>query len=71
MTLGLAVGVYVVVHLVGVYMLVVSRTWRELFGRAPAPVRSSDEAEVLAGAPEDWLDNHDFWKLTEVEEVAF
>ena len=71
MSLGLAVGVYVVVHVVGVYMLVVSGTMRELFRRAPETVQSSDEAEVLAGAPEDWLTNHEFWELTQVEEVAF
>ena len=71
MSLGLAVGVYVVVHLVGVYMLVVSRTWRDLFRRAPDLVQSSDGSEVLAGAPEEWLANHEFWELTQVEEVAF
>ena len=71
MTLGLAVGVYVVVHLVGVYMLVVSRTWRDLFGRAPEALERSEGSEVLAGAPEEWLANHEFWELTQVEEVAF
>ena len=71
MTLGLAVGVYVVVHIVGVYMLAVSGTWRDLFGRAPKAMLSSDEAAPLAGAPEDWLANHEFWELTKVEEVAF
>jgi hypothetical protein len=71
MTLGLAVGVYVVVHLVSVYMLVVSRTWRDLFGRARVPMQSSDESEVLAAVPGEWLDNHEFWELTQVEEVAF
>lgn len=70
MTLGLAVGVYAVVHVVGVYMLAASGTWRDLFGRA-RDVTAGSEADALAAAPEDWLANHEFWELGEVEEVAF
>lgn len=62
MTVQIAVGVYLVVHLVGVYLLRASGTWRVLF--APmlnlAPDKTPDPLRV---APRGWIENHSFWDL--------
>ena len=49
-------------------MLITSGVGRELFGRFQ--VRNG-ENPVLAEASNEWIENHDFWDLGEIEEVAF
>ena len=53
-------------------MLVTSGLYSELFGRHRRIARASDTSELLQGASEtEWVENHEFWEMSEVEEVAF
>jgi len=55
-----------------VAMLVTSGMYSELFGRHRRIARASDTSKLLQGASEsEWVENHEFWELTELEEVAF
>lgn len=62
MTVQVAVGVYLVVHVLSMYLLRASGTWRELFARVLhlAPDRTPDPLRV---APRGWIENHSFWDL--------
>lgn len=60
MTVQVAVGVYLVVHVVGVYLLRASGTWRVLF--APVLHLSPDKTpDPLRVSPRGWIENHSFW----------
>jgi len=53
-------------------MLVTSGLYSELFGRHRRIARATDTSELLQGASEnEWVENHEFWEITELEEVAF
>ncbi len=61
MTVEVALGVYVIVHVIGVYLLRASGAWEVLFARVlPAPDRTPDPLRV---APRGWIENHSFWDL--------
>lgn len=62
------IAVSLLVLATAVAMLWTSGVGRELFGRFA--VRTG-EKPALAEAPSEWIENHDFWDLGEVEEVAF
>ena len=62
MTVGVAIGVYIVVHAIGVYLLRASGTWHVLF--APVLALSPDKTpDPLQVAPRGWIENHSFWDL--------
>jgi hypothetical protein len=53
-------------------MLVTSGLYGELFGRHRRIARAFDTSRLLQEASEtEWVENHEFWELGEVEEVAF
>jgi hypothetical protein len=53
-------------------MLVTSGMYSELFGRHRRIARAADTSKLLQGASDsEWVENHEFWELGEVEEVAF
>jgi len=53
-------------------MLVTSGMYSELFGRHRRIARAADTSRLLQSASEsEWVENHEFWEITEVEEVAF
>lgn len=62
MSFELAAGVYVLVHLMGVYLLRASGTWRVLFTPVfdLAPDKTPDPLRV---APRGWIENHSFWDM--------
>ncbi len=65
MTVEVAIGVYLIVHVLSVYLLRASGTWRVLFARIlPAPDRTPDPLRV---APRGWIENHSFWDLHPTE----
>lgn len=64
MSLQVAVGAYVVVHAMSVYLLRASGVWAILFGPVLnlMPEKSHDP---LRQAPRGWIENHEFWELAE------
>ena len=53
-------------------MLVTSGMYGELFGRHRRIARAADTSKLLQDASEtEWVENHQFWELGEIEEVAF
>ena len=53
-------------------MLVTSGLYGELFGRLRRIARALDTSRLLQEASEtEWVENHEFWELGQVEEVAF
>jgi len=53
-------------------MLVTSGLYSELFGRSRRIARANDSSKLLQHAGQnEWVENHEFWELGEVEEVAF
>jgi len=53
-------------------MLVTSGLYSELFGRHRRIARAADTSQLLQGAVDsEWVENHEFWELGEIEEVAF
>ncbi len=62
MSIELAAGVYVLVHVMGLYLLRASGTWRVLFTRVLdlAPSKTPDPLRV---APRGWIENHSFWDM--------
>jgi len=53
-------------------MLVTSGLYSELFGRHRRIARAADSSKLLQGASNnEWVENHEFWEMTELEEVAF
>ena len=53
-------------------MLVTSGMYSELFGRHRRIARAADSSRLLQAASEtEWVENHEFWEMTKVEEVAF
>ena len=69
MTVAVAVGVYVAVHAIGLYLLRASGTWRVLFARVLnlSPDKTPDP---LQAAPRGWIENHAFWDLPSPESVS-
>jgi hypothetical protein len=69
MTVQVAVGVFVVVHALSVYLLRASGVWKVLFThvRNLAPDVTPDPLRV---APRGWIENHAFWDLDEDDERA-
>ena len=64
MSMQVAVGAYLVVHLLSVYLLRASGVWRLLF--APFLDLSPDRSlDPLRQAPRGWIENHSFWDLAE------
>ncbi len=62
MSVQLAVGVYLAVHALGLYLLRASGTWRVLF--APMlPLAPDKTPDPLKVAPRGWIENHSFWDL--------
>jgi hypothetical protein len=64
MTVQLAVGVFVVVHALSVYLLRASGVWRLLFARV-FDLRPEATPDPLRAAPRGWIENHSFWDLAE------
>lgn len=62
MTIGLVVGVYVVVHALGVYLLRASGALEDLL-RRDIVIDLTTEPDPLAAAPNGWIENHEFWRL--------
>ena len=69
MSIQVAVGAYLVVHVLSVYLLRASGVWRVLF--APfldlAPDRTPDP---LRQAPRGWIENHAFWDFGDEADEA-
>lgn len=56
----------------GIAMLVTTGIHTELFGRHRRNARAVDTQELLQSASKsEWVENHEFWEMDEVEEVAF
>ena len=68
MTIWVACAVYGAVHLFSVYVLRSSGTWAVLF--APALRLSERTPDPLAESPRGWIENHEFWELTDHENPA-
>jgi len=53
-------------------MLVTSGLYSELFGRHRRIARAADTSKLLQDASgSEWVENHEFWEMTTLEEVAF
>ena len=53
-------------------MLVTSGLYSELFGRHRRIARATDTSKLLQQASDtEWVENHEFWEMADVEEVAF
>jgi len=52
-------------------MLTTSGMYSELFGRSRRIARAHDAARRFEHTDPEWVENHEFWELGEVEEVAF
>ncbi len=52
-------------------MLVTSGMYSELFGRHRRVARAVAAAQAQAQTSSDWVENHEFWEITDLEEVAF
>jgi len=63
MSIQIAVGVYLVVHVLSAYLLRASGVWQIVFGPSLdlLPDRTPDPLRV---APRGWIENHVFWDLT-------
>lgn len=56
----------------GMAMLVTSGIYSELFGRHRRNARAKDTSALLKNASgSEWVENHEFWEMDSVEEVAF
>lgn len=66
------VAAFIVSQASVMFMLMASGMYSELFGRHRRIARANDSSRLLQGASDsEWVENHEFWDLTEVEEVAF
>ena len=52
-------------------MLVTSGMYSELFGRHRRIARAADSSQRIREAGSEWVENHEFWEMTDLEEVAF
>lgn len=53
-------------------MLVTTGMYSELFGRHRRIARARDTSTLLRESSEsEWVENHEFWEMTDLEEVAF
>ncbi len=62
MSIEVAIGVYLAVHVLSAYLLRASGVWKILFGPVLdlLPDRTPDPLRV---APRGWIENHAFWDL--------
>jgi hypothetical protein len=67
MTAQVAVGVFVVVHALSVYLLRASGTWSVLFAQV-FDLRPDMTPDPLRAAPRGWIENHSFWDLPDERE---
>ena len=63
MSVGIAFGVFLVVHVLVGYLLRASGVWSDMFGRLRDVPYLADDPE-LAERPGEWIDNHEFWALS-------
>jgi len=70
MTPALSIIVFGVVVLICAAMLYTSGVFRDLFSRFATSSKIADDSTVLAEAPAEWMENHQFWD-GDIEEVAF
>lgn len=68
---GVIIGAYAAVNVIGVLMLALSGAFRDLFSRFSDVADLHDDTHVLRTASGDWIENHEFWEISQVEEVAF
>ncbi|MEQ8717808.1 MAG: hypothetical protein RIE08_09370 [Acidimicrobiales bacterium] len=68
---GVIIGAYAAVNVIGVLMLALSGAFRDLFSRFSDVADLNDNGHVLRDPSGEWIENHEFWELSEVEEVAF
>ena len=70
MSLWIALAVFATVILFSIFVLRTSGAWVLLFSNG---LRVSAERHVnpLASSPRGWIENHEFWEITKLEEVAF
>lgn len=52
-------------------MLTTSGMYSELFGRSRRIALAHQAARELEQSDPEWVENHEFWELGEIEEVAF
>lgn len=52
-------------------MLVTSGMYSELFGRHRRVARAVAAGQTNRDASSEWVENHEFWEMTDLEEVAF
>jgi len=68
----LLVGCFIATQASIMAMLVTSGMYSELFGRHRRIARAADTSTLLQQASEtEWVENHEFWEITKLEEVAF
>jgi len=67
----LLVGAFLVVTAVVIALLITSGTHRELFSRFAVTADMNDDSHRLSEITSDWIETHEFWELSETEEVAF
>jgi len=70
MTPALSIIVFGVVAVICAAMLFTSGVLKDLFSRFATSSRIADDSTVLAEAPTEWVENHEFWD-GDIEEVAF
>lgn len=68
---GVAIGAFVTVNVVSALMLAMSGAFRDLFSRFSDVADVRDDGHVLRDPSGEWIENHEFWEISEVEEVAF
>jgi hypothetical protein len=68
MTIWIACAVFGAVHVFSVYVLRSSGTWAVLF--APALQLAERDPDPLTESPRGWIENHEFWELSESEAPA-
>lgn len=67
----LLIGAFLVVTAVVFALLITSGVHRELFSRFAITADMNDDSHRLSETSSDWIETHEFWELSETEEVAF
>lgn len=66
------IACFIASQAVSMSMLVTSGMYSELFGRHRRIARAADTSTLLQQAGEsEWVENHEFWEMSDVSEVAF
>lgn len=71
MTPALLIIIFAVVFTTCLAMLASTGALRELFSRFSTTATIQDDSQTLSEAPSEWIENHEFWGLGDIEEVAF